>query len=629
MRKRGLLVTLGLALGLMLALTSASLASYEGAWPPVKVDLSIQQEGDVFTAVVWIKNEGDFDTGALNVRAQVPKGAKYVDSWAGGGRGLGRGVFDGNDVGWINTVGVKAGGRQGPFIYTFDASALPSDSRRLVLAWVSWGGKVPGSALSNPVSIQNPSPALDVGVGTPPAASPPTLPSVPIDMGEGKALFTNKGCAACHGANAEGGIVGRPLGGRKGQEITVAVRNGKGLMPAFTPVQVSDSELQSIVSFIEGLPSAGGWKWAVAEISAGTSEVIDGPHAHDYAWVFFVVQGSSEISTVDGTRVLSSGEGVFVPARQQHTHRHLPQSRVLAFHLRPADDPPGALHRGRQIFVSDAPIGVSAGVNYQLRVREFSLSPGERLPEAVTVEPNFGYVVEGTLTTRVGDSVSSTEAGNTFTVPLNVRHVDSNEGTTPLRFILADVRSTAAVVAEALRRGGNVILVRHGTTPESILPRELRRPEPVPLDLTDCEAQFNLVEQGIQEGRAIGAAFQRFGIPVGRVVSSPYCRTLDTARLAFGRVDELSATLLRRDYVPMPGVPVPPNWEQRTEDLRRLLATPPPAGTNTAFVTHGDNIRDAVGFEIATGGVAIFKPDGRGGFTLVATVLPNEWGTSP
>ena len=185
------------------------------------------------------------------------------------------------------------------------------------------------------------------------------------------------------------------------------------------------------------------------------------------------------------------------------------------------------------------------------------------------------------------------------------------------------------VPAQELRSGGYVILVRHATTPESVLPREQRDSEPSPLDLSKCEVQFNLTEQGREEARAIGAGVRRLGIPVGRVVISPYCRTLETARLAFGRVDELSGDLLRRNYVPGPGAPVPPSWEQRIATLRLLLATAPAGGTNTALVTHGDNVRGAVGFEIATAEAAIFKPDGRGGFALVARVLPKAWLVQP
>ncbi len=187
----------------------------------------------------------------------------------------------------------------------------------------------------------------------------------------------------------------------------------------------------------------------------------------------------------------------------------------------------------------------------------------------------------------------------------------------------------ATVPTQELKRGGYVILVRHGTTPVSGLPREQRKGEPSPLDLARCELQFNLTEQGRDEVRAIGVGVQRLAIPVGRVVSSPYCRALETARLAFGRVDEISLALVRRSYVSIPDAPAPPNWQQRINALRRLLATPPPAGTNIVLVTHNANIRDAVGFEIAAAEAAIFRPDGQGAFTLVARVPPRAWSAEP
>lgn len=437
MRKVIHFFTLGVALVAMLALGNVSRASNEAVWPPLKVDLSIQQDGNTFTAVVWVKNEGDFNTDNLNVRGQVPKGTKYVDSWAGSGRGFNAGVFDGNDVGWVNTSGVKAGGRQGPFVYIFDASALSPTSKPSVSAWVSWAGKAPGNAVSRPVSIQIPTPALDVAVGTPPAGAAP-VPSAAASTEEGKTLFSNKGCAACHGANAEGGIA-RALGGRKGPEITTAVRNGRGIMPAFTPAQLSDGELQSIVTFIEGLPSAGGWVWAVAEITAGANEVAEGTTSHGFFWIFDTIQGSHEVSTAEGTKVFSSGEAVFVPARQEHTHRYSPQSRTLAFGLHPADNPPSAFHRGRQLLATDVLTGARAGLNYRLQVREFNLAPGEGTPERVSAESSFVYVVEGTLTSRVGGAVTSTEEGKASAVPPNVRQIMGNEGSTPLRFILVDL----------------------------------------------------------------------------------------------------------------------------------------------------------------------------------------------
>lgn len=179
---------------------------------------------------------------------------------------------------------------------------------------------------------------------------------------------------------------------------------------------------------------------------------------------------------------------------------------------------------------------------------------------------------------------------------------------------------------QELRRGGYVILFRHGETDRSLLPREQRKPEPSPMDLANCEIQAKLTEKGREEARGIGAAFRALGIPVGQVMASGYCRTVETARLAFGRA-EASDTLLHPAYKPVPGGPVPPGFSQRMEALRKLLAALPPAGTNTVLVSHGEIFRDLIGSEGKTGEALIYKPDGQSGFTLAGRVLPKAWPT--
>ncbi|HET7524673.1 MAG TPA: histidine phosphatase family protein [Burkholderiaceae bacterium] len=54
--------------------------------------------------------------------------------------------------------------------------------------------------------------------------------------------------------------------------------------------------------------------------------------------------------------------------------------------------------------------------------------------------------------------------------------------------------------------------------------------------LANCAAQRILSAQGRQQMTDIGQQVRRLGIPVGTVLASPYCRTLDTAKPAFGRV---------------------------------------------------------------------------------------------
>ncbi len=172
------------------------------------------------------------------------------------------------------------------------------------------------------------------------------------------------------------------------------------------------------------------------------------------------------------------------------------------------------------------------------------------------------------------------------------------------------------VLVDALQRGGHVIIMRYGASQ--------RVKQPSPLDLANCAAQHRLTDQGRNQGRAIRAAFRTLNIPVEEVMSSGYCRALEFARLAFGKA-QASELLLHPSYVPIPGAPIPPPFEQRVEAVKKLLATPPAAGTNTVLITHGLVVRDAVGFKTAFAEVVIFRPDGRGGTALVARVLANGW----
>jgi len=67
---------------------------------------------------------------------------------------------------------------------------------------------------------------------------------------------------------------------------------------------------------------------------------------------------------------------------------------------------------------------------------------------------------------------------------------------------------------------------------------------------------------------------------------------------------------------------------RRAAALKKLAATPPAAGTNVILVTHKPNILDAFGkdwFDVREGEASIFKPDGKGGFTLVGRVQAADW----
>ncbi|MBI4308270.1 MAG: hypothetical protein HY684_05635 [Chloroflexi bacterium] len=202
--------------------------------------------------------------------------------------------------------------------------------------------------------------------------------------------------------------------------------------PTLTPPPPSVVATKFDASY--GSAPAAGWKWGVAEITTGAEERIEETNNHGFAWIFYVIRGSTEIGTADGKKVLAAGEAAIVPARQAHSHRFLPQSQVLVF--RPADRPFGEFHRGAKLYESNTALPLTPGQAYKVRIKQLTISPGSA---GMTVDANFGYVMEGTLTVRAGDAVSTQQVGKAFGLPSNVTQVVSNGGTTPVRFILVDL----------------------------------------------------------------------------------------------------------------------------------------------------------------------------------------------
>jgi virginiamycin B lyase len=176
----------------------------------------------------------------------------------------------------------------------------------------------------------------------------------------------------------------------------------------------------------------------------------------------------------------------------------------------------------------------------------------------------------------------------------------------------AESTGASASLVVQLRRGGYVLAFRHAATDFSMT--DTTR------DLRDCSRQRNLNADGRRQARSIGIAFRRLGIPVGRVFASPYCRTRDTARLAFGHTRP-SRALLSARYLENPAARA-----RQPSQLRRLLARRPLSGTNTVLVSHNFAIDDATGVNLAEGEAAVVAPNPeRPGFRIVATVEADEW----
>lgn len=87
--------------------------------------------------------------------------------------------------------------------------------------------------------------------------------------------------------------------------------------------------------------------------------------------------------------------------------------------------------------------------------------------------------------------------------------------------------------AALIRRGGLIVAFRHADAPGTF--------DPPGFKPGVCSTQRNLGEAGRAQARRIGAWFREHGLKPRRVRSSPWCRCLDTATLAFGEAQAWEA----------------------------------------------------------------------------------------
>jgi phosphohistidine phosphatase SixA len=162
----------------------------------------------------------------------------------------------------------------------------------------------------------------------------------------------------------------------------------------------------------------------------------------------------------------------------------------------------------------------------------------------------------------------------------------------------------------ALKAGGLVLYFRHASTDFGQNDEQMTGYE-------DCARQRNLTDAGRDEARRIGVAIKRLEIPVGEVMASPFCRTMETAQLIFGRATSTAAVR---------GGPARPDTPDRYAELRRLLATPPRPGTDLAIVSHGNPFAAVAGTPyLAEGEAAVIRPLGAQGFVIIARIPKDAW----
>lgn len=155
-----------------------------------------------------------------------------------------------------------------------------------------------------------------------------------------------------------------------------------------------------------------------------------------------------------------------------------------------------------------------------------------------------------------------------------------------------------------LRQPGYVVFMRHSDAPGSG-----GYGDPPGFRLDDCPMQRNLSEDGRAHARRTGEAFRKHGVSFDRVLTSPWCRCRETARLAIGSEAEpfepLSNLVGRNEH-----------RDRQVNALKDYLAGLD-GSARVLFVTHGIVVNALTGISLASGEMVIVKPSRQGEHTVV------------
>ena len=174
----------------------------------------------------------------------------------------------------------------------------------------------------------------------------------------------------------------------------------------------------------------------------------------------------------------------------------------------------------------------------------------------------------------------------------------------PLLLFIVQILLAASAFADeaaawaALREGGHVALMRHTDAPGP-------PGDPPGFRVDDCKTQRNLSEQGKADAKAVGERLKAQRVPIGKVLSSPWCRCVDTARLmrvgAVQTEPAFSNVVVLNDRV-----------AELTERGRAVIDAWKGPGT-LLVVTHGANIAVLTGgTNPASGEIVVVRPKGDG-----------------
>jgi broad specificity phosphatase PhoE len=167
-------------------------------------------------------------------------------------------------------------------------------------------------------------------------------------------------------------------------------------------------------------------------------------------------------------------------------------------------------------------------------------------------------------------------------------------------------------LAQAIRTPGAVVMIRHAQTESGI-------GDPDHFRLSDCSTQRNLSAEGRRQSEQLGQWFRAQGLEPQQVLSSQWCRCLDTARLAFGAQSTVKPFAALNSFFQGHG-----NREAQLRQAREHAKTLRNANGRgfEVWVTHQVTISALTEVYLDMGELVVALPDQAGQFRVLARGRP-------
>ena len=145
-------------------------------------------------------------------------------------------------------------------------------------------------------------------------------------------------------------------------------------------------------------------------------------------------------------------------------------------------------------------------------------------------------------------------------------------------------------IVEILKKGGNIIFIRHAIAPGN--------GDPQNFDISNCSTQRNLSKDGELQALKIGKFFKENDIKLTKVLSSEWCRCKDTAKIAFGNY--VTKNFLNSFYDER----FSENKDKQISDFQKFIRNWNKTG-NLVFVTHYVVISEILNKATSSGEIVI------------------------